>query len=407
MTYRHGRHNALMKLASRVDEVAPFYVMEVVKKADELAASGRSIIHLSIGEPDFPTPEPVQRAACAAITAGRTGYTAALGLPALREAIAADYARRFGVEVDAGRIVVTAGASAALALALAALIDAEREILLPDPSYPCNRNFAAAFGARVRLLPCGPENAFQPTASQVAAAWNDRTAALLLASPANPTGTSVSRALLADVAGIVHARDGALLVDEIYHGLVYGHPAWTALSVVPQAIVLNSFSKYYCMTGWRLGWLVAPPDVVPALERLAQNLYICAPTIAQHAALACFTPETQAICEQRRAEFARRRARLLPALRSLGFRIPAEPDGAFYVYADISALAGDSWSFCFDVLEATGVCFVPGRDFGRAAPERFVRLSYATSMEDIDEAISRLGSYLDSSRAAGRTVPAK
>ncbi len=208
-----------MKLAPRVHEVAPFYVMEVVKKADELAASGRSIIHLSIGEPDFPTPEPVQRAACAAINAGRTGYTAALGLPALRAAIAADYAQRFDVAVDPARIVVTAGASAALALALAALVDAEREILLPDPSYPCNRNFAAAFGARVRLLPCGPENAFQPTAAQVAAAWSAQSAALLLASPANPTGTSVSRGQLADIAEIVAARDGALLVDEIYHGL--------------------------------------------------------------------------------------------------------------------------------------------------------------------------------------------
>ena len=389
-----------MKLAPRVHEVAPFYVMEVVKKADELAASGRSIIHLSIGEPDFPTPEPVKRAACAAINAGRTGYTAALGLPALRAAIAADYARRFDVAVDPARIVVTAGASAALALALAALVDAEREILLPDPSYPCNRNFAAAFGARVRLLPCGPENAFQPTAAQVAAAWSAPSAALLLASPANPTGTSVSRGQLADIAGVVAARDGALLVDEIYHGLVYGHPAWTAVSVVPHAIVLNSFSKYYSMTGWRLGWLVAPPEVVPALERLAQNLYICAPTIAQYAALACFTPETQAICEQRREEFQRRRARLLPALRSLGFRIPAEPDGAFYIYADISALADDSWSFCFDVLEKTGVCFVPGRDFGRAAPERFVRLSYATSMAAIDEALERLATYLGSGRPA-------
>ena len=223
---------------------------------------------------------------------------------------------------------------------------------------------------------------------------------MLLASPANPTGTSVSRGQLADIAGVVAARDGALLVDEIYHGLVYGHPAWTAVSVVPHAIVLNSFSKYYSMTGWRLGWLVAPPEVVPALERLAQNLYICAPTIAQYAALACFTPETQAICEQRREEFQRRRARLLPALRSLGFRIPAEPDGAFYIYADISALADDSWSFCFDVLEKTGVCFVPGRDFGRAAPERFVRLSYATSMAAIDEALERLATYLGSGRPA-------
>jgi len=390
-----------MKLAPRVHEVAPFYVMEVVKKADELAAAGRSIIHLSIGEPDFPTPEPVQRAACAAITAGRTGYTAALGLTALREAIAADYDRRFGVAIDPARVVVTAGASAGLALALGALVDADREILLPDPSYPCNRNFAAAFGARVRLLPCGPDAGFQPTAAQVAAAWGERGAALLLASPANPTGTSVSRRQLADIAEVARARDGALLVDEIYHGLVYGHPAWTALSVVPEAIVLNSFSKYYCMTGWRLGWLVAPPEVVPALERLAQNLYICAPTIAQHAALACFTPETQAICELRRAEFARRRERLLPALRSLGFGIPAEPDGAFYIYADITALAGDSWQFCFDVLERTGVCFVPGRDFGRAAPERFVRLSYATSMDAIDEALERLASFLQNGRTAG------
>jgi aspartate/methionine/tyrosine aminotransferase len=385
-----------MKLAARAHAVAPFYVMEVVKKADQLAAEGRSIIHLSIGEPDFATPAPVQRAAADAIAAGRTGYTAALGLPALRTAIARDYGERFNVAVDPARIVVTAGASAGLALAFAALIDEGEEVLLPDPSYPCNRNFAAAFSGHARLLPCAAENAFQPTAAEVAQAWSASTRALLLASPANPTGTSVSRERLRDIAAVVTQGDGALLVDEIYHGLVYGHRAWSALEVVPDAVILNSFSKYYCMTGWRLGWLVAPEVLVPALERLAQNLYICAPTIAQHAALACFTAETRAICEERRAEFERRRARLLPGLRGLGFRIPAEPDGAFYIYADVSALAQDSWSLCFDLLEQTGVCLVPGRDFGRASPERFVRLSYATSMEAIDEALSRMQHYFDS-----------
>ena len=381
-------------LAARAAQIEPFHVMEVVKQADALERAGRSVIHLSIGEPDFTATAPVQRAAALAIEQARTQYTPALGLPALCTRIAGWYATRYGVVVDPAAIAITAGASGALLLACAALVERDTEVLMPDPSYPCNRHFITAFEGRARLVPTGPERRFQLDAACVEQNWGATTRGVLVASPSNPTGTSIEASELAKVITAVLARNGFVISDEIYLGLSYDDIASTALANSDQVIAINSFSKYFAMTGWRLGWVVMPPALRPALERLAQNLYICASAIAQHAALACFEPESLAIYEERRAEFCRRRDFLVPALQQLGFGVPVRPDGAFYIYVDIAHFSDDSDRFVEEVLMATGVCMVPGKDFGVHSPQRFVRISYATSYERLLEAVERLQKYL-------------
>ena len=386
--------------ASRAEGIEPFYVMEIVKEAQRLAATGRSIIHLSIGEPDFTAPAPVQEAARRAIDEARTQYTPALGTDALREAIAADYSRRYGLAVDPERVVVTAGASGALLLVLAALLERDRTLLMPDPSYPCNRHFVTVLDGRARLLPCGPETRFQPTAGMIETAWDENTAGVLLASPSNPTGTSIEPMALSAIAEQVRTRGGFLIVDEIYQGLSYDFAPSTVLTLGEDMLALASFSKYFSMTGWRLGWLVAPRALVPTLEKLAQNLFICPSAIAQHAALACFSPDALKVYEARRAEFRRRRDFLVPALRRLGFDVPVVPDGAFYIYAGISRFARNSWDFSLELLREAGVCVVPGRDFGTAQTARYVRVSYANKQQNLEEAVNRLDRYL-SSRCAG------
>lgn len=381
-------------LAARVARIEPFHVMEVVKQADALERAGRSVIHLSIGEPDFTATEPVQRAAAAAIAQANTRYTAALGLHPLRERIAEWYSKHHGVDVEPAAIAVTAGASAALLLTCAALVERDTEVLLPDPSYPCNRHFIAAFDARARLLPTGAKQRFQLDAAQVEQHWSDATRGILIASPSNPTGTSIEPDELRRLIAAVEARGGFVISDEIYLGLSYDGVATTALGTSDRVVAINSFSKYFAMTGWRLGWVVMPQSIRSAFERLAQNLYICPSTVAQHAALACFEPESMAVYEERRAEFRRRRDFLVPALERLGFKVPVHPDGAFYIYADVSGLSADSDRFVVDVLQATGVCLVPGKDFGTHAPEQYVRISYATSLEQLEEAVERLRTYL-------------
>ncbi|MDD4888012.1 MAG: pyridoxal phosphate-dependent aminotransferase, partial [Thiomonas sp.] len=335
-------------------------------------------------------------AATRALRDGRTGYTLAPGLPALRERIAQHYAQVHGVQIDPARVFITAGASGALTLASLLLFNPGDEVLMPDPSYPCNKNFVAAAGARARMLPAPAQQRFQLTADEVEAAWNPRTAGVLLASPSNPTGTSIAPDELRRIADAVRTRGGVSLVDEIYLGLsydsAYGH---TALAAGDDIITVNSFSKYFQMTGWRLGWLVVPPALVAPLERLAGNLFICASSVAQHAALACFEPDTLAEYERRRAEFQRRRDLIVPGLEALGLRVPVRPDGAFYVYADCSAYSADSWDFCFEVMRDTGVVLVPGKDFGAAEPARYFRLSYANSIANLQEALARLQGYLE------------
>ena len=384
----------MLSPAARTLLIDPFYVMEIAKEAAALQASGRKIIHLSIGEPDFTAPDRVRHAAAAAIEAGVTQYTPAAGLLELRERIAAWYGSQYDLEVDPQAVMLTAGASAALLLACAALVNDGDEVLMPDPSYPCNRHFVSAFGGKARMLACGPEDRFQPSAAAIEAAWGPSTRGVLIASPANPTGTSIPLATLAPLVASVEARGGFVVSDEIYQALSYEGIATTARKLSENAIVINSFSKYFNMTGWRLGWMLVPPSLRPAVEKLAQNFYICPSAIAQRAAIACFDPESIAVYEERRTEFRRRRDFLVPALRAIGFGVPAMPDGAFYVYADISAFSDDSEAFVRDLLHATGVCLVPGKDFGSAAPRRYVRISYATAYEQLQIAVERLSTYL-------------
>jgi aspartate/methionine/tyrosine aminotransferase len=388
-----------MKLAARLDHIEPFYVMECAKTAAEIARSpacdpaqgGRPMIFLNIGEPDFTAPAPVLDAARDCLASGRTQYTDATGLPALRKAIARWYGERFGLDVPAHRIVVTAGASAALQLVTLALFGPGDEVLMPDPSYPCNRHFVAAAGARAVLLESDARRRFQLDAASVRAAWNEHTRGVLLASPSNPTGTSIEAAEMRRIVEAVRERGGAAIVDEIYLGLsfdeAFGH---SALQCGDDVISINSFSKYFSMTGWRLGWAVVPQALVAPIEKLAQNLFICASAVAQHAALACFEEEALAEYERRREEFHRRRDYIVPALDALGLNVPVTPDGAFYAWADCTAHAANSWDFCFDLMRRAHIALTPGRDFGHAAGERFLRLSYASSMAHLEEAVHRL-----------------
>ena len=380
--------------ASRLADIAPFHVMELMAHARALAATGRDIIHMEVGEPDFPTPEPILAAAQAHVATGRVFYTPALGLPELRSAIAAFYATRYGITIPSSRIVVTAGASGALLLAMACLAEPGSEWLLTDPGYPCNRNFVRSFeGVPIGML-VHPENNFQPTLADFEEHWNERTAGALLASPANPTGTLLDDEVLAAIASFVRQRGGQLIVDEIYHGLSYERDASTALQFGDDIFVVQSFSKYFNMTGWRLGWLVIPERFSRDIEKLAQNLFISPSAPAQHAALAAFAPATISILEARRQEFRRRRDVLGPALTELGFRLPARAEGAFYLYANCSELTDDSERFAHDLLDATGVAATPGLDFGSNAPEKHLRFAYTTGVERLAEAAERIRRYL-------------
>ena len=393
-----------MKFSRRAERIDPFYVMEVAKAAQamarEVAGSSQPMIFLNIGEPDFTAPPLVQEAAARAVHDGATQYTPSLGLDALRERISGWYAQRFGVQVPARRIVITAGASAALQLACLALIDAGDEVLMPDPSYPCNRHFVSAADGTAVLVPTTAAERYQLSADKVRAAWTDKTRGVLLASPSNPTGTSIAPDELRRIHQVVQERGGVTIVDEIYLGLSYdetfGH---TALDIDDNIISINSFSKYFNMTGWRLGWMVVPEALVPVVERLAQNLFICASTVSQHAALACFEPGSLAEYERRRAEFKARRDYFIPALQALGFKIPVQPDGAFYAWADCSPLCDKlgvqgSWDFALAVMQRAHIAITPGRDFGSFETGNFVRFSTANSMEQLQTAIARLRQLL-------------
>lgn len=397
--------------AQRLADIEPFHVVELLTRARQLEAEGRDIIHMEVGEPDFPTPEPIAKAAINAIKSGKTLYTQALGLPELREAISRFYSQRYGVSVPACRIAVTNGASGALNLAFACLADPGSEWLLTDPGYPCNRHILRAFEGRPQNIPVGPETNFQPTPELLRQHWKPGTAGLLVASPANPTGTLLTLPEIAGLAGVCRDKNGHFLVDEIYHGLTYAPSrqgtcsaaqevplgdeidAPTACAAGDDIWVINSFSKYFQMTGWRLGWMVIPEAYVRDVEKLAQNLTLCPSTPAQHAALAAFEPETIAILESRRSEFRRRRDFLAPALEAIGFRITARPEGAFYLYCDCSTLADDSFALAKDLLEKTGVAATPGLDFGNNQPEKHIRFAYTTGVERLAEAVERLGAY--------------
>jgi aspartate/methionine/tyrosine aminotransferase len=377
-----------------MENIRPFYVMELLARARELEEGGRSIIHMEVGEPDFETPAPITRAGQQALAQGHTHYTPARGIPALRQAIAAHYGQSYGTEVDPDRIVVTPGSSGALQLALSVLVNPGEEVLLADPGYPCNRHFVHLVGGEPIALPVGPESRYQLDAGLVESAWTERTRVVMAASPSNPTGTLLPRDELRGIHAVVRDRGGTLIVDEIYQELIYEGEPSTALDIADDIFVINSFSKYFGMTGWRLGWLVAPVDYVEAVDRLAQNIFLSAPTPAQHAALSAFSGETVSILEGRRDEFRQRRDYLLPALSRLGFKFPVVPEGAFYLYGDCSALTDDSFRFAGELLEQAGVAVTPGLDFGGNQPQKHIRFAYTTDREKLREGVRRIARFL-------------
>ncbi|VFR90357.1 Valine--pyruvate aminotransferase  len=386
--------HAMSRLASRNQTVLPFRVVELFKEAVGLQAAGRDIISLGIGEPDFTAPPQVLEAAERAGRAGLSGYSPPTGLTALREAIAQFYGDHFGAPVDPSRVIVTSGASGALLLAAMALVDPGDEILMPDPCYPANRNFIASAGGVARLVPSTAAARYQLSAEDVRSHWGPATRGVLVASPSNPTGTSVAPSEMAALLAEVRGRQGLALVDEIYLGLSYEHAPRSALALDDGIVVVNSFSKYFHMTGWRLGWLIVPPHMVSAIERIASSLAICAPTLAQHAALACFQPDTLAIYAERRDAFRARRDYLLPEFERLGLRVPVRPDGAFYIYSDISGLGMNSTQLSHRLLHEANVAAVPGHDFGPAHADHTMRFSYAASLERLQEAVARMEKLL-------------
>ena len=384
-----------MPFARRLESVAAFRVMTLLEAAQAREAAGHDVIHLEVGEPDFPTPAPVIAAGQAALAAGQTRYTPACGLPALREAIAADYQRRHGVTVSPSRIIITPGASGALLLAT--LLYAERgdSVLMADPTYPCNRHFMGLVDAQLDVVPVNAESGWQLTAELADDFWCENTRAVMVASPSNPTGHVLSPEQLKALGELCQSRDAHLLVDEIYQGLTYGVPAHTALAECPDAFVINSFSKYFGMTGWRLGWLVAPEAAVEPLSRLAQNVFLAASTPAQHAALAAFTPECEAELERRRQVLEARRGVLLAGLERLGLAPSVPPQGAFYVWLDISHLSDDSEAFCRALLEEENVAITPGTDFALAEGRRHVRIAFTADEARLREALARMERFLE------------
>ena len=381
------------RVAARMADIAPFHVMDILAQARALEAQGRDIIHLEIGEPDFPTPAPIVEAGVAALRAGHTHYTGALGLPELRNAIAGFYAQRWNATINPARVIVTPGASGALLLTLGLLAGPGDEVLLADPGYPCNRHFARFCEARAVAIPVGADTAYQLSLDLIERHASPATRAVLIASPSNPTGTLIEQAELVRIHEWCAANGVALIVDEIYLALTYDGDERSA-AVWDDVFVVNSFSKYFLMTGWRLGWLVAPTWALDGLERLAQNLYLAAPTPAQYAALAAFSAETLTLLEARKADLQSRRDFLLPALRELGFELPVTPQGAFYLYADCRRHTRDSFQFAQGLLDAAGVAVTPGLDFGHHQPVHFVRFAYTQPLTRLAEAIVRIKRYL-------------
>ena len=382
------------RLAKRIEQVMPFYAVELFKQAVALNAQGRDIISLGIGEPDFTAPPQVVETLNRAAQAGLSGYTSPAGIMPLRAAIADYYAAQFGATVSPDRVIITSGASGALLLACMTLVNPGDEVLMPDPSYPANQNFVTAAGGIPRLIPASAEQRFQLDAADIREHWGPATRGVLIASPSNPTGASIDREALRALVAEVKQRDGFVIMDEIYLGLYYEDQPESALTLDDSIVIINRFSKYFHMTGWRLGWLIVPPHLEAPVEKLAASLAICAPSLAQHAALTCFEPEVLRLYETRRLSFKQRRDYLLPEFERLGLRVPVVPDGAFYIYADITEHSADSRDFSHRLLHEAGVAAVPGMDFGPAHATSMLRFSYATGLDRLEEAIARMGRFL-------------
>lgn len=389
------KHNPSVKqIAERAANIRPFYVMDLLARAKQLEVEGRSVIHLEVGEPDFATAKPIVDAGIKALRELKTHYTPALGLPELRQAIADYYQRKFNINIDADRVVVTPGASGALQLALSVLADAGDEVLLSDPGYPCNRNIAEVLGVKSKSIPVTAESNFQLSDKHVREHWSVNTRAAMVASPSNPTGTVIEQQQMKTLLESVEEAGGHLIVDEIYQGLVYDTDDYTALSFSDDVFVINSFSKYFGMTGWRLGWMVVPEDYIDAIDRIAQNIFLAPSTIAQHAALVAFEAETGEILQRRAGIFKERRDYMLPVLCEMGFKIPVTPQGAFYIYADCSAITDDSFKWCHDLLEAEGVAVTPGIDFGDYEANTHVRFSYTRPVDELERAMCRITRFI-------------
>ena len=388
-----------VKYAERVRKIEPFRVMDIVARAAALEADGHDVVHMEVGEPDFPTPGAIVKAGQKALTVGKTKYTTAQGLPELRECISQQYMDWYGISIDPSRIFVTTGGSAALLLVTAMLLNVDEGFLMTDPGYPCNRHFLHAFEAEPQLVPVTADDHFQLTPALIERHWKDNTRGALIASPANPTGAVIARKDLEQIASAIKQRNGYLVVDEIYHGLVYGDVAQdSVLSIDPSAFVVNSFSKYFGMTGWRLGWMVVPPDAVKIAEKLSQNLFICPSSVAQHAALGAFGIDAKNEMERNKAEFKKRRDFLVPALRKLGFGVPLMPEGAFYVYAKLPAGLGSSEAFAQSLLEQHHVAITPGTDFGTYLAEDYARFSYSQDLETLKKGVERITLALERNR---------
>ena len=393
-----GEENSV-KYAERVRKIEPFRVMDIVARAAALEADGHDVVHMEVGEPDFPTPGAIVKAGQKALSAGKTKYTTAQGLPELRECISQQYMDWYGISIDPSRIFVTTGGSAALLLVTAMLLNVDEGFLMTDPGYPCNRHFLHAFEAEPQLVPVTADDHFQLTPALIEQHWKDNTRGALIASPANPTGAVIARKDLEQIASAIKQRNGYLVVDEIYHGLAYGDVAQdSVLSIDPSAFVVNSFSKYFGMTGWRLGWMVVPPDAVKIAEKLSQNLFICPSSVAQYAALGAFSTDAKNEMERNKAEFKKRRDFLVPALRKLGFGVPLMPEGAFYVYAKLPAGLGSSEAFAQFLLEQHHVAITPGTDFGRYLAEDYARFSYSQDLETLKKGVERITLALEHNR---------
>ncbi len=384
----------MVDLADRMAVVQPFHVMALLAQARRLEAEGRDIVHMEIGEPDFETPAAIVQAGIEALRSGKHHYTPATGLPELRQAISDFYRQKYNVSVDPQRILITPGSSGALQLLMSVLINPGQQVLMADPGYPCNRNFVRLVDGEVISIPVDVKTGYQLNLEHLKQYWNDSSRAVMVASPANPTGTLIAEAEMCSIAGFVAEKGGHMLVDEIYQGLTYGVKEQTALAISDDVFVINSFSKFFGMTGWRLGWVVAPEAYVDALDKVAQNVFLAASTPAQYAALAAFKPETMAELERRRQIFEQRRDYLLPALRQIGFEIPATPQGAFYLYANCKQFTDDSYQFCLELLQQAGVAVTPGKDFGQNQPGQHLRFAYTTSLERLEEGVERLQRFV-------------
>jgi len=383
------------RLAARNSEISSFYVMEFLRRAKQLEAQGKDVIHMEIGEPDFPAPPTIVDAGIKHLLTGEVKYTPAAGLPELRKKIAAFYRQRYGVTVDEQRIFVTPGASGAFLLAFGASLNPNEKLLMADPCYPCNSNFAILFGGKAKTIAVDASSRYQLTASHIKEHWTPITKGALIASPSNPTGTLISPEELKQSIHTVNSLGGCFYSDEIYHGLVYDTKATTALAVSNDVFVINSFSKYFGMTGWRIGWLIVPDEFIEATEKLAQNIYIATSTLSQYAALAAFDENTLAELENRRAEFAARRDFLYDNLLRLGFEIPIKPEGAFYIYANCKKFTDDSYQFALDLLEAEAVAITPGKDFGSHDAQQTLRFAYTTSIDKMTIAMQRLHRFIN------------